>query len=85
MRAVISARCVLASRGRADARSYHWFARSPEAAAAGENKPRKAVAIISYDEKPGIQAIATTAPDLPPEPGMHATFAVGSNMDATAR
>jgi hypothetical protein len=26
------------------------------------------VAIISYDEKPGIQAIATTAPDLPPEP-----------------
>ncbi|MBA0084549.1 MAG: IS630 family transposase [Acidobacteria bacterium Pan2503] len=33
------------------------------------------VAIISYDEKPGIQAIATTAPDLPPEPGMHATFA----------
>ena len=34
-----------------------------------------AVAIISYDEKPGIQAIATTAPDLPPEPGVHATFA----------
>jgi transposase len=33
------------------------------------------VAIISYDEKPGIQAIATTAPDLPPEPGVHATFA----------
>ena len=25
--------------------------------------------------KPGIQAIATTAPDLPPEPGRHATFA----------
>jgi hypothetical protein len=33
------------------------------------------VAIISYDEKPGIQAIATTAPDLPPERGVHATFA----------
>jgi len=33
------------------------------------------VAIISYDEKPGIQAIATTALDLPPEPGVHATFA----------
>jgi hypothetical protein len=46
-----------------------------EAAAAAKNKPSKAVAIISYDEKPGIQAIATTAPDLPPEPGMHATFA----------
>jgi hypothetical protein len=33
------------------------------------------VAIVSYDEKPGIQALATTAPDLPPEPGVHATFA----------
>ena len=33
------------------------------------------VAIISYDEKPGIQAIGNTAPDLPPEPGVHATFA----------
>src|SRR5438270_1684602 len=28
----------------------------------------KPVAIVSCDEKPGIQAIATTAPDLPPEP-----------------
>src|SRR5437588_1997975 len=35
----------------------------------------KPVAIVSCDEKPGIQAIATTAPDLPPEPGAHATFA----------
>jgi transposase len=35
----------------------------------------KSVAIVSYDEKPGIQAIATTAPDLPPVPGVHATFA----------
>ena len=26
-------------------------------------------------EKPGIQAIATTAPDLPPVPGRHASFA----------
>jgi hypothetical protein len=42
---------------------------------AAKNKPSKAVAIISYDEKPGIQAIATTAQDLPPEPGVHATFA----------
>lgn len=30
--------------------------------------------VISYDEKPGIQAIATTAPDLPPEPGVHPSF-----------
>jgi transposase len=33
------------------------------------------VAIISYDEKPGIQAIGNTAPDLPPQPGTHETFA----------
>jgi transposase len=46
-----------------------------ETAAAKKQKPSDAVAIISYDEKPGIQALATTAPDLPPEPGMHATFA----------
>src|SRR5205085_5439653 len=44
-------------------------------AAAKSNKPDKPVAIVSYDGKPGIQAIATTAPDLPPEPGVHATFA----------
>jgi transposase len=31
------------------------------------------VAILSYDEKPGIQAIATTAPDLPPTRGKHPT------------
>jgi len=33
-----------------------------------------AVAIISYDEKPGIQALATTSPDLPPAPMRHPTF-----------
>ena len=27
------------------------------------------------DEKPGVQAIANTAPDLPPVPGKHPTFA----------
>jgi transposase len=46
-----------------------------ETAAKAKQKPSDAVAIISYDEKPGIQAIATTAPDLPPEPGRHPTFA----------
>jgi transposase len=44
-------------------------------AAAKSKKPGKPVAIVSYDEKPGIQAIATTAPDLPPAPGTYATFA----------
>jgi transposase len=43
--------------------------------ASGSKKSKKPVAIVSYDEKPGIQAVATTAPDLPPVPGEHATFA----------
>ena len=34
-----------------------------------------AVAIICYDEKPGIQALATTSPDLPPVPMRHPTIA----------
>src|ERR1700746_1810051 len=46
-----------------------------ETAAAAKQEPSDAVTIISYDDKPGIQAIANTAPDLPPRPGMHATFA----------
>jgi len=40
-----------------------------ETAAAAKQEPSDAVAIVSYDEKPGIQAIATTARDLPLEPG----------------
>lgn len=30
-------------------------------------------AFVSYDEKPGIQAIGSVAPDLPPAPGRHPT------------
>ena len=30
--------------------------------------------LLSYDEKPGVQAIGTTAPDLPPKPGVHPAF-----------
>ena len=44
-------------------------------AAAAKREPSDAVVIVSYDEKPGIQAIANTAPDLPPKSGVHATFA----------
>jgi transposase len=33
-----------------------------------------AVVVISYDEKPGIQAIGTIAPDLRPVPGTHPTI-----------
>jgi transposase len=32
------------------------------------------VAILSYDEKPGIQAIQNTSSDLPPVPGKHPSF-----------
>jgi len=38
---------------------------------AGEQGEPPAVAIVSYDEKPGLQAIGTTAPDLPPAPARH--------------
>jgi transposase len=40
-----------------------------------KSEPSDAMAIVSYDEKPGVQAIGTTAPDLPPQPGVHRTFA----------
>lgn len=36
--------------------------------------PPDLVAVLSYDEKPGIQAIENTAPDLPPVPGKHAAI-----------
>jgi transposase len=32
-------------------------------------------AILSYDEKPGIMALGTTAPDLPPKPGKYSANA----------
>jgi transposase len=44
-------------------------------AAATSKEPTGAAAIVSYDEKPGVQAIGVTAPDLPPNPGVHASFA----------
>jgi hypothetical protein len=50
---------------------YREVALVKQSAAAGEGEP-SAVAIVSYDEKPGLQAIGTTAPDLPPAPGRHA-------------
>jgi transposase len=51
---------------------YREVALLKEAAAEGQNKP---TVVVSYDEKPGIQAIATTAPDLPPRPGVYPSFA----------
>lgn len=37
------------------------------------NVDEGSLAVISYDEKPGIQAIGTTAPDRPPLPGTNPT------------
>ena len=45
------------------------------AAKAEKSKKSEKPVAVSFDEKPGIQAIATTAPDLPPVPGVHPTFA----------
>jgi transposase len=49
-----------------------------EVAVAREQEARGATgrtwAVISYDEKPGIQALDHTAPDLPPATGQHATW-----------
>ena len=39
----------------------------------GENTSN-IVAVLSFDEKPGIQAIEAKAPDLPPVPGQHSTW-----------
>jgi len=50
-----------------------------------KKKPGKPVAIVSYDEKPGIQAIATTAPDLPPVPGPTRHSRATMSISATAR
>ena len=38
-----------------------------------ESSGAQSLVIISYDEKPGIQAIGTTAPDRPPLPGTSPT------------
>src|ERR1700721_3113198 len=45
----------------------------PESGATDKTAPK--VAFVSYDEKPGIQAISNTAPDLPPVAGEHACVA----------
>lgn len=38
----------------------------------GEDAPP--LTVVSYDEKPGIQAISGTGPDLPPVPGKYSCF-----------
>jgi transposase len=46
-----------------------------QAAAKAKVPPTPPLVVVSYDEKPGIQATGNTAPDLPPVPGVHPTFA----------
>jgi len=43
---------------------YHQTGQLPQ----GQQRP---VFTVSVDEKPGVQAVANTAPDLPPVPGEH--------------
>lgn len=48
---------------------------APAAETAGAETTAPGVAFVSYDEKPGIQAISNTAPDLPPIAGKHVCVA----------
>jgi len=48
---------------------YQEVALQNEAQRAGQQRP--AIITVSVDEKPGLQALANTAPDLPPVPGKH--------------
>ena len=43
-------------------------------AASTSNEGAGSVITVSLDEKPGVQAIENTAPDLPPVPGQHSTW-----------
>ena len=43
-------------------------------AARASGEDAGSVIIVSVDEKPGVQAIANTAPDLPPVPGKYRTW-----------
>ena len=52
---------------------YREVAFQNEAVEAGGVRPN--VITVSVDEKPGVQAIANTAPDLPPVPFKHPTIA----------
>jgi len=66
---------------------YRECERLEEAAARRRRKQEasEAVTVISYDEKPGIQAIATTAPDLRQSLACTPTSPASLNTSATAR
>jgi len=52
---------------------YQEVALQNEAPRADQQQPT--IITVSVDEKPGLQAIANTAPDLPPVPGKHSAVA----------
>jgi hypothetical protein len=52
---------------------YQEVALQNEAQRAGPQRPP--IITVSVDEKPGLQAIASTTPDLPPVPGKHPSVA----------
>jgi transposase len=52
---------------------YRQVALLRERGESAANVDEGSLAVISYDEKPGIQAIGTTAPDRPPRPGTSPT------------
>jgi hypothetical protein len=58
---------------------------APDAEAAVVEQTAPNVAFVSYDEKPGIQAISNTAPDLPAVAGKHACVARDMNTSASGR
>jgi transposase len=51
---------------------YQEVALQNQPTLAGDSPPT--VITVSVDEKPGVQALANTAPDLPPVPGRHPTL-----------
>jgi transposase len=53
---------------------YQEVAVQNQAAAAGQAEVAPDVVTVSIDEKPGVQAIENTAPDLPPVPEKHPTI-----------
>jgi transposase len=53
---------------------YQEVALQNQAAAAGQAALLPSVVTVSIDEKPGVQAIENTAPDLPPVPEKHPTI-----------
>jgi transposase len=48
--------------------------RAAQKARSDQRREESKVVFISYDEKPGIQAIQNTAPDLPPVKGKHSNW-----------